>query len=96
MVRAENASADTFGVQLMRPGGGTTACSLQVPSSLYGRWVLRTSTSLTEAPYLLPGLHQIRVNAAEAGTFLDSVRLRRVLRPPPCKGKKCKEQATIP
>lgn len=93
LVRAQDASGDTFGVQLTRPGGGTSTYSVQIPSSLYGRWVQRTSPAVTAAPYLLPGLHRIRVNAAEAGTRLDSVRLRRVLQLP-CIGPKCDDRRT--
>lgn len=95
IVRAENATADSFGVQLTRPGGGTSTYSLQVPPSQYGRWILRASPLAVEAPYLLPGLYQIRVHAAEAGTLLDSVRLRRLFRLP-CKGKKCEELTQAP
>jgi subtilisin family serine protease len=88
VVRGEDASGDTLGVELTRPGGATTAYTLQVPPSLYGRWVQRATPAAAVAPHLSPGLHRLRVTAVEAGTRLDSIRLRRIPRLP-CGGRKC-------
>jgi subtilisin family serine protease len=94
IVRAEDASGDSFGLQLTRPGGGTSAYTLQIPPSLYGRWVLRASPTITQAPFLLSGRHRIRVDAVEAGARLDSVRLRRVVQLP-CTGPKCVDRTAL-